>query len=237
MKLLCAGASHIGQVRRNNEDAILLRTDERGGLFLVADGIGGREHGELVSAMLRERYSQWWQDRFLQDPGMSFPDAIGELKGVLLRVNREVVDRFGPLQAGSTLVLLLLMGKNCLYLSAGDSRIYLARRLSFQQVTVDDTVGNSAGAQRQADRGKLMGAVGIREQPEFSVRTDTLQKGDRFFLCSDGVYRYLDANRLSRRLLLGWPQPEQLIQDFSREIEQNGAGDNYSLIYVRVSGV
>ena len=68
------------------------------------------------------------------------------------------------------------------------------------------------------------------------MRTDTLQKGDRFFLCSDGVYRYLDANRLSRRLLLGWPQPEQLIQDFSREIEQNGAGDNYSLIYVRVSG-
>lgn len=237
MKLLYAGVSHTGKVRSNNEDAILLRTAPQGGLFLVADGIGGQKHGGEVSALLRDRYDQWWRDRFLENPGMSFLDAIDELKYVLLRVNREIVDLYGPHQAGSTLVLLFLEGKNCLYLSAGDSRLYLARGFSFQQITRDDTVGNSAaasGKDEQSDGGKLLGAVGIRKQPEFSVRTDVLRKGDRFLLCSDGVYRYLPPGRLRWKLLLGWSDPERLVEDFSGEIERNGAGDNYSLIYVRV---
>lgn len=237
MKLLCAGASHTGKVRSNNEDAILIQTSPQGGLFLVADGIGSREHGGEVSALLRDRYDRWWRDVFLETPDMSFLDAIEELKKVLLRVNREIVDLYGPHQAGSTLVLLFLKEKYCLYLSAGDSRLYLARGFSFQQITRDDTVGNSATASGQVERsdgGKLLGAVGIRKQPEFSVRTDVLRKGDRFLLCSDGVYRYLPPGRLRRKLLLGWSDPERLVEDFSREIERNGSGDNYSLIYVRV---
>lgn len=240
MRLLCSGASQTGLVRQNNEDAFLIRTAGQSGLFLVADGIGGREHGELVSAMLRDRYDQWWQERSSQISGMTFPGAIEELKQVLLQVNREVVERFGPLNAGSTLALLLLTGRNCLYLSAGDSRIYRARRLSFQQMTKDDTVENSVKAPEQmerADLGKLMGAVGIREKPEFSVRTDVLQRGDRFFLCSDGAYRFLAPGRMGRRISRGWPDPDRLIEELSKEIERNGAGDNYTMIYVRAASL
>lgn len=239
MKLLCAGVSHTGKVRRNNEDAILVRTSDRGALLLVADGIGGREYGEVVSTMLRDSYAKWWEERFLICD-ISFQVAIAELKDILLQVNCEVVNQFGRFNAGSTLVLLFLYQGNCLYISSGDSRIYLARKFSFQQITVDDVYENLREPKEKfekASRGKLVGAVGIRETPEFSIRTDRLWRGDRFFLCSDGVYRYLSPQKLHRRILLGYTKPEKLLNEFSKEIEQNGAADNYSMIYVCIKSL
>lgn len=234
MKLLYAGVSRTGKVRRCNEDAILMRALDRGALFLVADGIGGREHGGLVSAMLRDSYARWWEERFLARD-ISFQNAIAELKGVLLQVNREVVQRFGRFNAGSTLVLLFLCQGRCLCLSSGDSRMYRAQKFSFQQLTVDDVYENfREPTERFEDksRGKLVSAVGIRETPEFSIRTDRLRKGDRFFLCSDGAYRCLPQQLLSRRMIWGWKNPARLLDEFSGKIEDRGAADNYSMIYI-----
>lgn len=241
MKLAVGACSKTGLVRSINEDAMLIRTADCGALFLVADGIGGREHGEIVSGMLRDGYAQWWEQRFLPNNArMTFPGAIGEIKNVLFQLNRDVVGRYGEAAAGSTLALLLLFRGNCLYLSAGDSRIYLARGFSFRQATVDDVAGNgndkdplSAGS----SQGKLLGALGISAVPAFNIRTDVLKNHDRFFLCSDGVYRYLSPGTLSRRMLYGRPDPDRLIAGFSQEIEHNGACDNYTMIYVRMESL
>lgn len=241
MNLLYAGCCRQGQVRRNNEDAFLMRGSERGALFLVADGIGGRRNGEVVSGLLRDGYDRWWTERFLPaGDGLSFQAALREIQDVLLRVNQEAVSRFGQGEAGSTLVLLFLYRGNCLYLSAGDSRIYLARNLSFRQITVDDVYENLAARdQRQGKsaNGKLVGAVGLRLTPEFSIRTDALKRGDRFFLCSDGVYRYVPPRKLSRTVMFDPSAPEKLIETVSREVDRGGAGDNYSMIYVRVKSL
>lgn len=239
MKLIFSCRSHTGLVRPANEDAVLTRASDRGGLFLVADGIGGKEHGEVVSGMLRDRYGQWWEERFLPSGArMGFRGAVSELRDVLLGVNREAVSRFGESTAGSTLALLFLLGDNCMYLSAGDSRIYRARRMSFRQITVDDVRrGPQEGAPQRPAGGALAGAVGIRASLEFTLATDEVQRGDRFFLCSDGVYRYADMRELGRRILFGRPKPEALAAGLSQEIEDNGAGDNYSIIYLRVSAL
>lgn len=234
MNLTFSGCSQTGLVRPANEDAILMRVSDRGGLFLVADGVGGRAHGEIVSGMLHDAYDQWWRTQFLPAGARAaFCDAVSELKDVLLRVNRTVVERFGESAAGSTLVLLFLLGHNCLCLSAGDSRVYLARGMSFRQITSDDVCGELPG-RPASTRGRLAGAVGIRAVPEFALRTDELRRGDRFFLCSDGVYRYANMRELGRRILFGRPKPEALAAGLSREIEGNGAGDNYSFVYLRV---
>jgi len=241
MKLVYSGCSRTGLVRSQNEDAMLMRAGEQGALFLVADGIGGREHGEIVSGMLRDGYSEWWEKGFLPaGPEMSFQGALEEIKKVLFRLNRAVVERYGEAAAGSTLVLLFLYGNNCLYLSAGDSRIYLARKLSIRQVTVDDVVGSGMegdGVSVEDSRGKLLGALGISSVPEFSIRTDELRKGDRFFLCSDGVYRSLPPKKLGRRILCGRPDPKRLVEKISQEVTRNGARDNYTMIYIRVESV
>lgn len=238
MKLSYAGCSRNGLVRITNEDAYLMRATDRAGLFLVADGIGGKEHGEVVSGMLRDGYDQWWKDR-LSGPNrdLDFRSAIGEIKQVLWGINGEVVRRFGEFSAGATLVLALMLRGQCLLLSSGDSRIYRAHGLSFQQMTCDDVYENSldkAVKREAASVGKLVGAVGIQSTPEFSMRTVSLREGDRFFLCSDGVYRYISARKLRSRIRFSSKEPCGLIEGISRVVEANGAGDNYSMIYVKV---
>lgn len=239
MKLKFAGTSQVGQVRRKNEDAILIKTSNQGALFLVADGIGGKEHGNLVSGMLRDRYNDWWDNRFIAS-NMNFQEAIPALKEVLFQVNREIVNDFGRFNAGSTLALLFLFQGHCLYLSSGDSRIYLARKLSLQQITVDDVYENlkhSPTEFQQSSKGKLVGAIGIRETPEFSIRTGTFKKRDRFLLCSDGAYRFLHPKNLRKYMLFPWRNPSQMVDTALVEIEKNGAKDNYSLIYICVDSL
>ena len=238
MKLAFSGCCETGQVRSANEDAALMRASEAGGLFLVADGVGGRAHGEVVSGLLRDHYSRWWEERFLpRSQSMEFPAALNELKGVLFRVNREVIDRFGEMAAGSTLVLLFLFRGTCMCLSAGDSRIYLSRRLTVQQITMDDTCANlrgQSGSPGTPAGGKLVGAVGIRATPEFWLSTDVLHSGSGFLLCSDGVYRFVEPRRLCQVMRFPGIGPERLVEKLSREVERSGAKDNYSMIYVQV---
>jgi len=241
MKLSYAGCSQKGLVRSTNEDAYLMRVTDQAALFLVADGIGGKEHGEVVSGMLRCGYDQWWHQRLLSlDKKFNFRSAISEIKEVLLKINREVVNQFGELSAGSTLVLMFIFQGQCLLLSSGDSRIYRSHGLSFQQLTTDDVYENSLDKDEKINSssvGKLVGAVGIRSTPEFSVRTISLRSGDRFFLCSDGIYRYISARQLQTRVLVGSSNPSKLIDSISGIVEANGAGDNYSMICVKISSV
>lgn len=241
MRLTYSGCSRRGLVRSTNEDAYLMCATDYAGLFLVADGIGGKEHGEVVSGMLRNSYDRWWRERVLvTSKEFCFQSALSEIKEVLLKINHEVVNRFGELSAGSTLVLMFVFQGHCLLLSSGDSRIYRSHGLSFKQLTTDDVYENSLGRDKKLDAssvGKLVGAVGIRSTPEFSVSTIPWRSGDRFFLCSDGIYRYITARKLQTRVLLDSSNPPKLIDSISRIVEANGAGDNYSMICVKVSSV
>lgn len=234
------GCSETGSVRKNNEDAFLMRAAGSVGLFLVADGIGGKENGEVVSGMLRDTYSQWWDEAFpTPDADVNFQKSIEEMRAVLIQVNRDVVMRFGEWNAGSTLALLFLCGRNCAYLSSGDSRIYRARGLKVQQITRDDIFDNlpkeRASRYGKSASGKLVGAVGINGHLDFSVRTDTVQTGDSFFLCTDGVYRFVSDQKLRNRLLLTGrlSTPKRVTELLCEDVEQNGSGDNYTMIYVK----
>ena len=236
MKLDYWGCSETGSVRSHNEDSILMRHCEGDGLFLVADGIGGREHGEVASGQIRDGYQQWWQEQFLPRRGaMDFQTAMEGVRNTLLQVNRDLVSQFGEMNTGSTLVLLFLYGGNCAYLSAGDSRIYRIRNLSIKQISTDDVYQAQANDKNAWQNGRLMGAVGIRLKAQFMIRTDTVRNGDKFFLCSDGVYRYAGSNVLRSELILkgSFGAPRNLVARIEKDVLKHGAGDNYSMIFLR----
>lgn len=240
MKLEYAGLSETGAVRKLNEDAFLMKHAEHAALFLVADGVGGAERGDAASAALRDAYDRWWNEQLLRLPAPPpLSEAVASLKEVLREVNAELVRRYGEMRVGSTLVLLFLLGNSCAIISCGDSRLYCVRGLRFRQLTRDDTYENlqvKPEGTGEKDAGKLVSAVGFFQQPEFTVRTEHVERGMRFFLCSDGVYRYVPPGTLKRRLLLGGrlSAPEGLLASLSAVVERNGAGDNYSMIFVRV---
>lgn len=242
MNLSYAGCSEAGLVRKRNEDAYLMRVSDAAGLFLVADGVGSREYGETASHLLRDGYARWWDSWLSADNReYGFPKMTEELRKVLFDINLKIIQQFGITTAGSTLALLFLYQGQCLYLSSGDSRIYHSRGVfSFRQVTVDDVYENYLDKTETFEKssvGKLVGAVGISEQPMYSVRTDRIRRGDCFFLCSDGVYRLVPASALRSRVVLGAQNPPRLVASLSRVVEQKGALDNYSMICVRVQTI
>ena len=235
MKFQYASRSETGPVRNHNEDAILANTCEQAGLFLVADGMGGRVDGEVVSGKIRDEYDHWWHKTFLPSCGkMSFRDALEQLKSVLQRLNLEVIQRYGERTAGSTIVLLFLYKGNFAYLWVGDSRIYRFRGLGIEQITKDD-VFHTTEAGKERLNGKLTGAVGLRTALELNLRTDTIRNNDGFFLCSDGVYRFVQPVFLKRKLLWNGSlsAPEQVVASIEKEVLKNGARDNYSMIFLK----
>lgn len=238
MKITYAGSTDRGLVRHKNEDAILMCANQDGGLFLVADGIGGLGSGEEASALLKAVYLDWWNKHFLTSgPAFRFADASEELRALLKKANGEIYQRYGEMGAGSTLALLYLSGGYALILSSGDSRIYRARGLwDYQQLTTDDVYENFAGSGviEQHLVGKLVAAVGIQREPLYRMQTEKLKKGDRFLLCSDGIYRFVPQDMIRSALLRRNTEPQQLLRSFQNTVRQAGAGDNLSLIYVRV---
>lgn len=240
MRLVYSGCTEVGAVRKINEDSILMCSSSEAGLFLVADGIGGKDHGEIASGMLRDRYRIWWNHSFLPSAGTAhFPESVEAIKQVLLETNREMVQRFGEWNGGSTLVLLFLLRDHCAYISSGDSRIYRMRRFSVKQITKDDVYENmhTEGDIRYdaSFKGKLVGAVGIHHNLDFSIHTDKVRSGDRYFLCSDGVYRYVPQQTLHRRLCCDSLlfTPNRVTLSLKKEVERNGVRDNYSMILVK----
>lgn len=215
-----------------------MRTTDRAALFLVADGIGGRTHGEVISGMLQSGFDRWWTEYLLPVlNGVSFRDALESMKETLWQINREIVMRFGEWNVGSTIAILFLFDSNCAYLSSGDSRIYRVKGWRLQQMTTDDICENQPqNCYHDSTNGKLVRAIGISNHLEFSLRTEPVGRGDRFFVCSDGVYRYVTPQCLRSRLLIrgALASPAQVIKLLCTDIERSGAGDNYSMIFVKL---
>ena len=166
---------------------------------------------------------------------MDFHGALDGIQKTLLRMNRELVQRFGEMNAGSTLALLFLCGEKSACVWAGDSRIYRFRGWSVRQITRDDVYRAAGDADRKQD-GKLVSAVGIRTTLEFNAHTDTVRKHDRFFLCSDGVYRYISPAKLRRRVLWDgtFSSVKKVTDRIGNDVLRNGAGDNYSMILLKI---
>ena len=111
------------------------------------------------------------------------------------------------------------------------------RGLKVQPMTLDDTVENLSKREIFADedRGKLIRAVGISNRLEYSLRTGCVRVGDCFFLCANGVYHYVTEKQLHDRLWLGrlLSTSGGLVECLRGDVERNGSGDNYSLIFVK----
>lgn len=236
MKIEYAGCSEKGAVRQQNEDTILMRRDKSRGLFLVADGIGGCAYGAEASRILRDGFDDWWSQR---NDKTSFLEVTDSIKKALYMLNNKIFTELGCHGSGTTVVFLYIQGGDCLWLSSGDSRIYLARGNTFKQITRDDIFENLLEKPQELgeeNNGKLVGAVGINKTVDYTMRTEPLHRGDRFLLCSDGVYKYHSSSSLRKKMTIQgcFCTCEAVVKSISDAVEKNGSGDNYSMVFVRI---
>ncbi|MHB1304694.1 MAG: PP2C family protein-serine/threonine phosphatase [Acidiphilium sp.] len=200
--------THVGAVRKHNEDAYLCRPDL--GLWAVADGAGGHQSGELASGMIVAAL-----DRL--EPGMTAAELLPRIRAAVEETHRALLDeaaRRGPGSTiASTVVVLVLRERHFACLWAGDSRIYLLRhgelsRLtrdhSLVQALVDEGRLDAATAEAHPQANVITRAVGAdSEDFELDKAIGETQPGDRFLLCSDGLSKTLPESEIAA--LLGTP--------------------------------
>ncbi len=245
------GASHVGRVRQNNEDAWAI--DPGLGLFVVADGMGGHAAGEVaagiavdtVCSSIQNRRAYEAFDAFVASPTLEARKQVFQaLRDTVHQAHDAVCDEANRnrrlRRMGCTLDLALILGRQLFVVHVGDGRVYLARPTTTIQLTDDHTLkssliqGGVATPSRPPEgREALVNAVGRPGKLSADEIYAELNSGDRLLLCSDGVYGEVgEEAELSRLIWKGTPE-ESAVNLINMALARGGR-DNTTAIVVEV---
>lgn len=214
---------------------------ERGILLTMADGMGGLDHGQEVSALVVDELQKAFREREVD----AAPDAwLLELLGQANRkVNRFLRDKT---PGGSTLVMALVLGDELFHLSAGDSRLYLSRGRGLVQLNREQSYGvkldlmlvkgilPASELASHPQRRALTTYVGMGDLEGVDRNTIPLrlQPGDQLLLLSDGVFGTLSEEEICACLT---EDPERSVRALERRVlERNRPGqDNFTALIYR----
>jgi serine/threonine protein phosphatase PrpC len=247
----CA-VSDAGRVRKSNEDSYAL--DDDLGLYVVADGMGGHQAGEVASRLAVEAVVGFIQ-RTQDADDVSWPYGIDTgltLDGNRVRTALQLANRrvFRAAEShddytgmGTTVVSALLSGETFVVGHVGDSRLYIWSRGSLEQVTQDDSWAATMIAQnpgtsasdlaRHPMRNVLTNVLGVREPTDIHVVERPIAPGDSLLLSSDGLHGVLSADDIAGMLARRLPV-EVLVQDLVRAALDAGSRDNVTALIVQL---
>lgn len=232
-----AAATHVGHVRDLNEDSYLLRD----GLYLVADGMGGHDGGELASAAVVDTFRQAWEKH---------TDALDleSLQAWLTQANRAVYD-IAEGRAGTTLTLLTNVfhqGQEQLVVAnVGDSRTYRYRANdeAFLQLTQDHSAVaemvrlgqlSAQEAREHPARNVITRAVGSSLRLLADVVLLEADVGDRFLLCTDGLTGEVDDQEIGLVLAAAASVQDAADQLVEVALDTDGS-DNVTMLVAEVT--
>ncbi len=232
-------------VRSGNEDNFFAEADERRGVFVVADGMGGHAAGEVASEMAVQIVSRY----LLPLEHVRDSDADAAMSKSLVDANRAIYERMlaevDKQGMGTTASVLMLAENQYLIGQVGDSRVYLLRDGALVQVTKDHSY-----VQEQVDAGLLTPeqaryhpysnvitrCVGANETVEVDLYRGTVVPGDVFLVASDGLTGMVDDRRL-QQILLARSSPGRIVDALIAEANGRGGLDNITAIVVQVGSV
>ncbi len=203
--------THQGRVRSNNEDFIAWReptnADEeqsQGWLYILADGAGGMDAGEVASRYATERTLHHYLARRERDWGARLLDAMQAANGDL----REMSARNeGNRRMATTMVAVVINDHRAYVANVGDSRAYFWRDGILKQVTkdqslvaqlVDEGAITAEEAAVHPRRNVILFSLGSERTPRIDLFDLKLQDGDKVVLCSDGLTRHVSDEDIER---------------------------------------
>ena len=216
MKLTSVARTDVGRKRQINEDAF--HRDDARGFYVVADGVGGHNKGEIASREAVEQLTMWVTgatrdlDRLVERIEAGDTECVWEIRRLLeTGVKSACYMVFGmaeldPEKKGmsTTLSALLIRGGYAFAVHVGDSRVYRVRKQSVLQLTEDHTLINykvkhgmmtKAEAEKAAGKNVITRAVGHKDYVQVDTADLDVAPGDRFVLCSDGLHGYLSSDK------------------------------------------
>ena len=235
-----AGATHVGVVRRVNQDAFGRFDDpERGEtLLVVADGLGGHRGGEVASQMAIDLLGPLVCSGDDQ-PALRLTRAIEE-------ANRQIHDAarvdYTLEGMGTTVVCLLLARCGQSYVAhVGDSRLYRLRAGAVEAMTKDHSLvatlvrqGVLSPEEARSDprKNQILRALGVRKEIEIDVAPLEPQPGDTYLLCSDGLHGLVEDHAI-REVADAIPDPELAVSSLIDAANRAGGTDNVTCLLAR----
>jgi PPM family protein phosphatase len=247
VQLLTWAATDVGQTRKLNEDNHLLVPDI--GLVAVADGMGGFQRGDVAStlacnvikeAILSDRHVL---DRYRMEPTeanrMGVKNLIEEsVQRACEEVHQAAVAIAGEGgRIGTTVDLVLVSGTTAFTAHVGDGRIYLLRGNEAHQLTEDHTLVQQQlreglitpeEARKARFKNVITRALGVFPSVMIDTLTFELDRGDRFLLCSDGLYRYVGLRELG--FTLSGPVSDDTVTRLVALANERGGRDNITVV-------
>lgn len=226
-------STHTGLRREHNEDTYYADADL--GLWLVADGMGGHEHGEIASALAR--------DTLVQEVTSGTP-----LARAVQAADAEIIQHSSrkseSLPMGTTIVALRVTGDSDYEVCwVGDSRIYLwngaLKQISQDHSYVQELIAQGAITQEQArthpHRNVVTQALGVTDPQNLRVETlrGTLDPGMQILLCSDGLTEEVDDAQISATLSRSDLSAQECVDHLILAALDGGGSDNVTVILVR----
>ena len=249
--------SDVGQVRDNNQDSILCfassmnvgEAEPNFGLFIVADGMGGHEHGERASAVATKIITKHVTDNIymplLNGEGgdAERPTIIEVLRLAVQEANSMVAEQVPD--GGTTVTAAALMGQAAYIAHVGDSRAYIITEDLVEQVTRDHSLVqrlieldqlSPEDAAEHPQRNVLYRAIGQSDNLDVDAIIRQVPPKGYLLICSDGLWNLIGKDELKEIVLGNGDDTQASCQQLVELANERGGSDNISVVLVRVPG-
>lgn len=237
--------SDIGKVRSANEDFFLNeKIADSEYLFIVADGMGGHQAGDVASRLASETFYETY--RGLRKKGTavaaSMEQSVRKANSVVFRKAAADIEKRGM---GTTFSAVVIVGMKAFIAHVGDSRIYLVRKNRIKRITTDHSFVEKLveegrispdEARDHPQKNVLYMSLGARESFTPEIMNDiVLEEGDALIMCSDGLSNMVDDESLMN-ITMG-DYPEEAAEALVRLANAHGGSDNITVQLIRLGSL
>jgi protein phosphatase len=237
MTLRSFALTDIGRIRPENEDSFL--RDDSHQCYAVADGIGGLPGGAQASQQAIQTLEEWLARQPRNAP-LDYATGLAEINERVFQLGRRLSPHYG---IGTTLTIAHLHAGNITVVHVGDSTLYRLRGRDLEILTVEHNLENEM-RERLArgesalllteNRAALTRCVGQPPPLEGDIYSQTVEPGDRYLLCSDGITRFLTAREVAQVLGAERATPETVVRTLIERANERGGLDNSTGIAIFV---
>lgn len=249
-RLQVAQRTETGRKRPNNEDNLVSVVPEdqrllqdKGALFVVADGMGGHDLGEVASELTIQQVKDAYYHDLQNDIPTALQYAVKQANIAICQANEtrrgQGEDGFGM---GATCVAAVLHEQMLYAANVGDSRVYVLHAGQLRQITRDHSIvaqmverGEITPAQVRTHekRNQIYRSLGEKPELEVDLFTEPVEEGDTLILCTDGLWEMIEDDDL--RAIIEQYGPDESVQRLIARANEAGGPDNVTAIVVRVS--
>lgn len=242
--------SHVGKVRKNNEDycmgEIIQTEGDFIGIFALADGMGGHKKGEVASKIAVESIIDFLKENISQSGGIKMDYLDDIIKQGYNYANKKIyakaLEDSSCEGMGTTLVVAVIYKNDVIIANVGDSRGYLLHNNDFRKITKDHSVVEELvnanliteeEARCHPRRNQITRAMGVEEIIIVDIFREKLEKDDILLLATDGLTGCVEDESI-KNIIEQDKGIKEICQDLINEANNNSGKDNISVILSKI---